>query len=143
MLRHISPLLSPELLKVLAEMGHGDTIVLADANYPAMSGAAPHKVRADGIPLPALLDAILRHFPVDTYVPQPVTLMQVVPGDDYVPEIWRDYFEVFHRHGIQDAQVGHVERMAYYRQAETAYAVVASGERSRYANIILKKGVID
>ena len=143
MLKKISPLISPELLKILAEMGHGDTIVLADANFPAESSNAQFVTRADGIAMPPLLDAVLELLPVDTYVEKPITLMQVVPGDDYVPEIWNEYKCIFTKHGQNEEKIEYVDRFAYYNLADTAYCVVATGERARYANIIIKKGVLD
>jgi len=143
MLKNISPLISPELLKILAEMGHGDKIVLADANYPACSGEAKHTVRADGIGMPALLDAILALFPLDTFIAKPITMMGVVPGDDYVPVIWDEYRAIFKKHSLGDDQIETIERFQFYERANSAYCVVATGERTRYANIMLQKGIIE
>ncbi|MCL2343840.1 MAG: L-fucose mutarotase [Firmicutes bacterium] len=143
MLKNISPLISPELLKILAEMGHGDTVVLADANYPACSGGAKHVVRADGIGVPTLLEAILPLLPLDTFVAKPITLMEVVPGDNYVPDIWNEYRRIFNNNDLNDDQLETIERFAFYEHADTAYCVVATGERARYANVILKKGIIE
>ncbi len=143
MLKNIPTILSPELIKVLAEMGHGDTIVLADANYPAQSANVPHIVRADGIPIPELLDAILTLLPIDTFVKQPIGLMQVVDGDCYVPEIQDEYVHILSNHNIEKSNIAYYERFEFYTQANNAYCVVATGERARYANIILKKGVIE
>lgn len=142
MLKKISPLISPELLKILAEMGHGDVIAFGDANFPAESSAATFVVRADGIPIPALLEAVLELFPVDTFVPQPVKLMQVVPGDDYVPEIVEDYKKILKNYAVTEDQIEYLERFDFYRHTDAAYCVVATGETARYANITLKKGVI-
>jgi L-fucose mutarotase len=142
MLKNISPLISPELLMVLSEMGHGDRIVLGDANYPAVSGNARKVVRADGIGIPALLDAILELFPVDTFVEKPVALMEVVPGDDYKPEVWEEYREIFAKHGVGADRICYIERYRYYEEADSAYCVVATGERAKYGNIMLTKGVI-
>jgi L-fucose mutarotase len=140
MLKGIPPILSPELLKVLAEMGHGDEIVLADGNFPAAS-VAQRLVRADGHGVPPLLDAILRLFPLDTFVERPVALMAVVPGSSDQPTIWDEYRQIIQRHdAFTDFEM--VERFAFYERAKQAYAVVATGEMALYANIILKKGVI-
>lgn len=143
MLKKISPLISPALLKTLAEMGHGDTLVLADANFPAKSSKAKKLLRADGIGIPALLQAILELFPVDSFVLKPIGLMQVVSGDDYVPNIWEQYKKILSANGIFEHSIEYFERFEYYKQTDRAYCVVATGERSRYANIIIKKGVLE
>lgn len=140
MLRGISHLISPELLKILSEMGHGDEIVLADANFPTESFGR-RAVRADGIAAPALLVAILPLFPLDQYDRSNFVLMEVVPGDTYQPVIWEEYKDVLRRYEPQ-AEAQHMERFAYYERAKKAYAVVATGEKAQYANIILKKGVV-
>ena len=143
MLKKISPLISPELLKILAEMGHGDDIVLVDANYPAASSGATNYVVANGIDIPPLLDAILELMPVDWFVPDPVKLMEVAAGDDYVPEIQDTFKEILHKHGVKDDQITTLERHAYYGAADNAYCVVSTGERARYANICIKKGILE
>lgn len=140
MLRGISHLISPELLKILSEMGHGDEIVLADANFPTES-FGKRAVRADGIAAPALLDAILPLFPLDQYDRSNFVLMEVVPGDSYKPVIWEAFKAVLKGYEPQ-SEVQHMERFAYYERAKKAYAVVATGEKAKYANIILKKGVV-
>jgi L-fucose mutarotase len=141
MLKGISPIISPELLKLLMEMGHGDEIVLADGNFPAAS-VAQRLVRSDGNGCPELLEAILQLFPLDPYVERPVALMAVVPGDPYQPVIWDKYREIVRKAepGFTDFEM--MERFAFYERAQKAYAVVASSEKALYANIILKKGVI-
>ena len=127
MLKGISPLLSPELLKVLCEMGHGDALVIADGNFPAESiGKNAIVIRADGHGVPEMLDAILQLIPLDQYVDQPAALMKVVPGDPVVPVIWDEL----------------MERFAFYDRAKNAYAVIATGETAIYANVLLKKGVV-
>lgn len=141
MLIGISKLISPELLKVLMEMGHGDEIVLADGNFPAASHAQ-RLVRADGHDLPALLDAILALLPLDPYVEKPAALMQVVPGDTAKTPIWDTYRDIIARRTGFAEPFEHVERFAFYERAKQAYAVVATGEGALYANLILKKGVI-
>ncbi|MCL2446566.1 MAG: fucose isomerase [Oscillospiraceae bacterium] len=139
MLKHIPPCLSPELLKVIAEMGHGDEIVLADANFPAAS-LAQRLVRADNSNIPTLLDAILMYLPLDTFVECPVVLMNT--GDpDVRPPIWQEYSKcILRRDG--DRPVALLERYEFYERAAQAYAIVATGECELYANIILKKGVV-
>ena len=140
MLKGISPVLSPELLKILCEMGHGDELVIGDGNFPAAS-CAQRLVRLDGHGVCEILDAILQIFPLDTYVEAPVSLMQVTPGDDYKPEIWPEYKKI-----VKDREGDHkfveVERYEFYDRARKAYAIVATGESALYANIILKKGVV-
>ncbi len=141
MLKGISPLLSPELLKILAEMGHGDELVIGDANFPAQS-MGQRCVRLDGHGGVELLDAILQLLPLDTFVDAPVTLMQVVPGTmDGEPPIWKSFLETVEKHQ-PGTKLGHIERFAFYDRARKAYACVATGERSLYACIILKKGVL-
>ena len=141
MLKHIPNILSPELLKVLMEMGHGDEIVIADGNFPAAS-IARRLIRADGHGIPPILDAILKFFPLDIYVPNPVALMQLVPGDTVKTPIWDDYRRILKASGEKFADFEFVERFAFYDRAKAAYAVVATGEAALYANIILKKGVV-
>ena len=140
MLKGIPSILSPELLKVLMEMGHGDELVLADGNFPAAS-VAQRLVRSDGNGVPELLDAILRYFPLDPYVAQPAALMAVVPGDTYQPVIWDEYRRIVDRYE-PGAQIERVERFAFYERARQAYVVIATSETALYANLILKKGVV-
>ncbi len=140
MLKGIPAILSPDLLKILMEMGHGDEIVIADGNFPAAS-MAQRLIRADGHGVPPLLDAIMRLFPLDTFVERPVALMAVVPGDSYQPVIWDEYQQIIQRYEAF-SQFEYVERFAFYERAKQAYAVIATGEMALYANIILKKGVI-
>ena len=141
MLKGISPLLSPELLKILAEMGHGDELVIGDANFPAQS-MGQRCVREDGHGGVELLDAILSLLPLDTFVEEPVTIMQVVPGTlNGEPPIWKDYAAKVEKHQ-PGTRTGQIERFAFYDRARKAYACVATGERSLYACIILKKGVL-
>lgn len=141
MLKLISPLLSPELLKTLAEMGHGDELVLADGNFPSAS-MAQRLLRADGHGVPKLLEAILQLFPLDTFVEHPVALMAVVAGHDYQPTIWNEYHLIIQESGEPFSDFEYVERFAFYDRARQAYAVLATGETSLYANIIIKKGVV-
>ncbi len=138
MLKGISPLLSPDLLKILCEMGHGDEIVLADANYPAES-CGPMVIRADGLGIPELLEAILKLFPLDTFVDENVILMS---PDQGTPPIWEKYHEILLNSG-EKARIKTVTRFEFYERAAKAYAIVATGERALYGNVILKKGVIN
>ena len=143
MLKHIPAILSPELLKVLCEMGHGDEIVLADGNFPAESiGKNAIVVRADGHGTVELLKAILEYFPLDQYVEKPVALMEVVPGDPCRPTIWQDYRDALQESGSRPDQIEMIERFAFYERARHAYAVIATGESAIYANVLLKKGVV-
>jgi L-fucose mutarotase len=141
MLKGISAVISPELIKILMEMGHGDELVIADGNFPAAS-MAQRLVRADGLGCLTLLDAILCIFPLDQYVQKPVALMAVVPGDPYKPIIWEDYRRIVRQYESAFTDFDYVERFAFYERAKKAYAVLATSELALYANIILKKGVI-
>ncbi|GBF77390.1 fucose isomerase [Paenibacillus sp. 598K] len=141
MLKGIPAIISPELLKILMEMGHGDELVLGDGNFPAASHAQ-RLVRADGHGIPELLEAILTLFPLDPYAERAVALMQVVPGDTVETPIWDKYRLIVGRHEPERADFEQVERFAFYERAKQAYAIVATGESALYANIILKKGVI-
>ncbi|OCT12598.1 fucose isomerase [Paenibacillus pectinilyticus] len=141
MLIGIPRVISPELLKILMEMGHGDEIVLADANFPAAS-IANRLVRCDGHPIPDLLEAILPLFPLDRYVERPAALMDVLPGDPVETPIWERYQQLIQKHSGIAEPFDMVERFAFYERASKAYAVVATGESALYANVILKKGVI-
>ena len=146
MLKGIPQILSPELLKVLCEMGHSDRIVIADGNFPAESMGKNCKViRCDGHGVPELLDAILQLFPLDTYVEKPVSLMELVPSDVGKIEtpIWDEYKEIIARHDCRgDKTVTNVERFAFYEKAKSCYLIIATGEAAVYANVILQKGVI-
>ena len=143
MLKGIPSLISPELLKILSEMGHGDEITIGDANFPGHS-LCGRVIRMDGHSVPEILDAILTLLPLDQYVEQPAALMQVVPGDNTKTPIWDTYREIVARHDERgSACLQEVERFAFYdRVKEKSYAVIMSGEKAKYANIILKKGVI-
>jgi len=141
MLKNISPLISPELLKTLMEMGHGDTIVLGDGNFPA-AALGQRLVRCDGHPITPLLDAVLDLFPLDVYTDTPVTLMETVPGETYKPVIWEDYRKTFEKHIPDFKDFHYTDRFDFYEQAKNAYAVIATGEKALYANILLTKGVV-
>ncbi len=141
MLKNIPDVISPELMYVLMEMGHGDEIVLADGNFPA-ANVAQRLIRCDGHGVPEILQAVLKFFPLDIYVEQPVALMSVVPGDNTKPTIWEEYSKIIKASGERFTDFEFVERFAFYDRAQDAYAVVATSEKALYANIILKKGVI-
>jgi len=141
MLKNISSLLSPDLLKILAEMGHGDEIVLADSNFPAASHAAC-LVRADGHSVPDLLTAILKLFPLDTFVESPAAVMEPVDEVASEPAVWSDYRDIMNAAEGREILLSRVERYQFYDRAKTAYAIVATGETAIYGNLILKKGVI-
>ncbi|XP_072293361.1 fucose mutarotase [Eucyclogobius newberryi] len=145
-LKGIPHILSPELLYALAKMGHGDELVLADANFPTSSICAhgPKEIRADGLDIPQLLEAILKLMPLDTYVPSPVAVMDLVDGDKQkglsVP-VWDTYLFVLEQNSVK-SDLEKVERFAFYERAKKAFAVVATGETALYGNLILKKGVM-
>ena len=140
MLKNIPKELSPELLKILCEMGHGDELVIADGNFPAES-CGQRVVRADGHGGAKMLEAILTVIPLDTYAKENFVLMQVVPGDNVRPTIWEDCKKIAVAKD-PNVRAGFEERFAFYERAKKAYAIVATGEGAVYANIILKKGVI-
>ena len=144
MLKGIPKILSPELLKVLCEMGHSDRLVIADGNFPSESiGKNAKVIRCDGHGVPELLDAILTLFPLDTYVENPVSLMQVMPGDNAETPIWDEYKKIVSKYDERgEKAIGQIERFAFYEEAKTAYAVIATGESALYANVMLQKGVI-
>ena len=144
MLKGIPKILSPELLKVLCEMGHSDRIVIADGNFPCESmGQNAKVIRCDGHGVPELLDAILKVFPLDTYVETPVSLMQVMAGDNVETPIWDEYEKIVSKFDNRGKNaIGQIERFAFYEKAKKAYAVIATGESALYANIMLQKGVV-
>lgn len=141
MLKHIPSVLSPELLKILMEMGHGDEIVIADGNFPS-AAIAQRLVRLDGHGVPEILDAIMKFFPLDAYTQKAVALMEVVPGDNVVPTIWDEYKRIIKKTEPEHCDIEYIERFAFYERAKKAYAVIATGESAIYANILLKKGVV-
>lgn len=141
MLKGIPSVLSPELLKILMEMGHGDEIVIADGNFPS-SAIAQRLVRLDGHGVPEILGAVMKFFPLDTYTEKPVGLMAVVPGDNEKPTIWDDYKSIIREHEPENCKIEFIERFDFYERAKKAYAVIATGETAIYANILLKKGVV-
>ncbi len=142
MLKGIPSILSPELLKVLMEMGHGDTLVIGDGNFPHASIAKDSVlVRLDGHGAAEVLDAILTLMPLDTYVDAPVSLMETVPGDNVETPIWDEFASIIERHQ-PGTKIRHIERFKFYDTAKKCYAVVSTGESALYANVILQKGVV-
>ena len=144
MLIGIPKILPPELLKVLCEMGHSDTIVIADGNFPAESmGKNSIVIRCDGPGTCELLEAILKVFPLDSYGEKPMNLMAVMEGDPVKTPIWDEYKRIVKAETGKGSEViGEIERFAFYEEAKKAYCIVATGEGAQYANILLQKGVI-
>lgn len=140
MLKGISPLISPPLLETLARMGHGDEIVLADAHFPGYT-CNSNIIRADGLKIAALLEAILPLFELDTYEGSPVIMMDVVKGDTPDPEVEKDYLSAIHNSYSRIDSIDKINRYEFYERAENAFAVVMTGETRKYGNIILRKGV--
>jgi len=140
MLKTISPLFSPDLLAAIYRMGHGDEIVLADAHFPGHS-MNEHVIRADGLLIEALLDAILPLYALDTYVEDPIVMMQCVPGDEPDPKVKTGYRSVIDQYAPETPAITFIDRSAFYERARSAFAVVMTGDTRKYANIIIKKGV--
>jgi len=144
MLKGIPKTLTPELLKVLCEMGHDDKIVIADGNFPAEAiGKNAIVIRFDGMGVPEILEAILKVIPLDTYVEHPINLMQPEPQDSQNQPIWAEFREIVKRYDNRGDQIiGFIERFSFYEEAKKAYAIIASGEEAMYANVMLHKGVV-
>lgn len=138
MLKGIPKIISPELMKILMEMGHGDEIVLGDGNFPG-ENYGKRCVRCDGHGVPELLEAILKFLPLDTY-DYPVYVMGKVPGDTVETPIWDKYSQIIKPYTKEN--LCELERFEFYERAKRAYAVVMTGETALYANIIIKKGVV-
>ena len=144
MLKGIPKIISPELLKVLSEMGHGDRIVIADGNFPAESvGKNGIVIRCDGHTVPEILDAVFKLFPLDASSDKPVSLMKVPEGEDVKTPIWDIYKVIIGKHEERgDSVVENIEKQEFMKMAGEAYAVIATGEGALYANVMLKKGVV-
>ena len=140
MLKGIDKLLTGELLKALCDMGHGDELVIADANFPAET-VAKRLIRVPGVDGVRVAEAVLSVFPLDTYVDAPVSLMQVTPGDNVATPIWDEFAKIVEKHQ-PGTKIGQIERFQFYDTARRCYAVVSTGETALYANVILQKGVI-
>mgnify|MGYP000222514565 CR=1 FL=1 len=141
MLRTLSPLLSPDLLHALASMGHGDDIVIADANFPAHS-CGTRVIRLEGASATDTLAAVLSLLPLDAFVPNPALSMEIVGEPDQIPDIVQEFQAIIHSSADTPAKIQPCERFAFYEKAKTAFAVIQTGETRIYGNIILKKGVV-
>lgn len=142
MLNGIPPLISPDLMCLLMKMGHGDEIVLADGHFPADSHAQ-RIIRLDGHGVSEILDAILQFFPLDTFVDQPAGVMNPVDEQLEAPPIWSTYCELIQKYDARTFDLEKIERFTFYERAKNAYAIVATSETALYANLILKKGVVN
>ncbi|MBO3445256.1 RbsD/FucU domain-containing protein [Clostridium sp. CCUG 7971] len=144
MLKGVPQILSPELLKILCEMGHSDQIVIADGNFPTESiGKDCKVVRCDGHEIPKLLEAILKVFPLDTYIERPVKLMEVMTEDTVKTPIWDEYKTIISKYDNRGNEaIGTIDRFKFYDEAKDVYAIIATGEKALYANVILQKGVV-
>lgn len=140
MLKQIPSNLTPDLLKILMEMGHGDEIIIADGNFPAASHAQ-RLLRLDGQSIPEVLSSVMKFLPLDTYVKSPVTYMGT-PEGEREPEIWATYKKIIVASDEKMGSIEKVDRFEFYTRAKKAYAIIATSETALYANIILKKGVI-
>lgn len=140
MLKGISSLISPELLKVLSEMGHGDEIVLADAHFPGYT-FNKNVLRLDGVKIPALLSGVLPLFELDSYTASPLVMMDAVKGDELDPKVEESYLKSIHVTNPNIPPIVRIDRFDFYDRAKKAFAIVLTGELAKYGNIILKKGV--
>lgn len=141
MLKTIPTIISPEFMKVMMEMGHSDYMILADANFPGTSHAR-RIIRMDQVEIPELLEAIMKFFPLDHFIENPVKLMRNLP-EEPVPEIWEEYRKILKEHNEERAfhDFEFLDRLSFYEEAEKAYVIVQTGDTARYANIMLQKGV--
>ncbi len=140
MLKGIPENISPELLKVLSEMGHGDEIVISDGNFPS-SSMGSIVINAHGNDSVAMLNSILKLLPLDQYDNNNFVLMQKCDGDDADTSVWNEFKEILYNYNA-DAKITFIERFDFYERAKKAYAVVSTSEKRQYANIILKKGCV-
>ena len=141
MLKGIDPLLNADLLFILAAMGHGDEIVLVDANFPA-TATARRLVRHDGADAVTVLRAVLTLLPLDEFVPDPAQVMEVVGDPAAIPPVVRDFQAAIDAAEGRTVTIGRLERFAFYERAQRCFALVATGERRLYGNIVVKKGII-
>ncbi|MGA2118556.1 MAG: RbsD/FucU family protein [Bryobacteraceae bacterium] len=141
MLKNLDPILSPELLMVLAAMGHGDEVAIVDANYPAVT-MARRLVRLDAVGATRVLEAVLSLLPLDEFVESPVAVMQVVGEPDTVPETVREFQQAVDRAEAKRIKITAIERFDFYERSRAAFAIVVTGETRLYGNVLLKKGVI-
>ena len=140
MLKGIDPIMSPELLKILAEMGHGDEIVLADAHFPGHTFCPKNVLRGDGLQIPDLLEGIVPLFELDSYA-DPLVMMAPVEGDELDPQVEAGYMAAIRKSAPDAPDATRIGRFEFYERAEKAYACVMTGTTAKYGNIILKKGV--
>jgi L-fucose mutarotase len=140
MLKGIDPIVSPDLLKILAEMGHGDEIVLSDAHFPGHTFCPKNVLRGDGLQIPDLLEGIIPLFELDSY-DDPLIMMAAVEGDELDPQVEADYMASIKKNAPDAPAVKRIGRFEFYDRAEKAYACVITGTTAKYGNIILKKGV--
>lgn len=138
MLKSLNPLLTGELLAILADMGHGDEIIISDANFPAVT-VAERLIQIPGIDACAILEAILSLLPLDDFVDTPAVVMDA-PGER--PAIYAEFETIIENAEKRRVALETVDRFAFYERSKTAFAVISSGERRLYGNIILKKGVV-
>ncbi len=141
MLKGLDPLLNADLLHVLRAMGHGDDLVIADANFPATS-MGQRLVRLDGVSAPRVLEAVLSVMPLDDFVDEPCARIEVVGDPDSVPEVCQDFQEIIDRAEEGRFQLAKIERFAFYAKARQAFAVVQTGETRLYGCVLLKMGVV-
>lgn len=139
MLKGIDKMISPELIKLLMEMGHGDELVFGDGNFPAASHAQ-RLVRADGHEIADLLDAVLPLFPLDYAVDFTAVLMKY-PGEKE-PAVWSSYRDVLQKYADGNKLFLMLPKPEFYERSRKAYAIIATGEREGFANIIIRKGII-
>jgi L-fucose mutarotase len=141
MLKNLDPILSPDLLQALRQMGHGDEIAIVDANFPAYA-QGPRVVRLDGVDATRALDAILSVLPLDDFVEEAAWRMQVVGAPDAQEPIFAEFREIVARREGSQFRIGVLERYAFYARAAKSFALVATNEKRLYGNIILKMGVV-
>lgn len=141
MLKNIHKVISPELMKLLMEMGHGDELIIADGNYPSHNQGVP-VIRADGHDVKTFLEAILTYFPLDTYSEKSVILMEVVKGDPTIPVIWDTFKDIIIGQGYKETVIGHIDRFEFYERSKKAYGIIATSDNALYGNVLIKKGVV-
>lgn len=147
MLLGVPKILSPEIIATLCEMGHGDNVVIGDANFPGRRFAVEGNckfLRADGISGSELLEAILSVIPCDEYTDHPIKLMQTMECDRHLEiPIWNDYKQIVERHDARgERAIGFLDRFDFYEEAKKSYCIIQSGEEAIYANVLIQKGVI-
>ena len=142
MLRNIPPILSPDILHSLRAMGHGDVLAIVDANFPAYSVNCTRVHRLDGIPATEVLEAVLTLMPLDTFIPDPAYVMQVVGDPDAIPPVVEEFQGIIDRVSDNPTKINSAERFAFYDRSKSSFAVIQTGETRLYGNILLTKGVI-